>query len=159
MKFYESILLQFCRMLDIPIDIPYGKLSSEQRKLVLYGIPESGLKTSTLSKGKREIVRRYEGIVHFLERKYREGSDNEMMFKRIAPFLVEKPCEACEGYRLRPESLRVFIDNQHIGQLSNMSVKEALLFFHHLQLSPQDKSLAGPVIKNIRERLEFLKGV
>lgn len=92
-----------------------------------------------------------------LERRFVEAdSAHDAYFKRIANFATEQICRSCGGYRLKQSSLSVRIHGKNIGELVSMSVDESIRFFEKLTLSKEHEHIAKPVIKNIRERLEFL---
>jgi excinuclease ABC subunit A len=81
---------------------------------------------------------------------------NDTFFKRIAMFATEQVCRTCNGYRLKPQYLSVRIHGKNIGELVSMSVEESIHFFARLPLSKEHDHIAKPILKNIRERLEFL---
>lgn len=81
---------------------------------------------------------------------------NDAFFKRIATFATEQVCRTCGGYRLKLPYLSVRIYGKNIGELVAMSVEESIRFFEELPLPKEHEHIAKPILKNIRERLEFL---
>lgn len=86
-------------------------------------------------------------------------SSTDAFFKRISAFATEQVCRSCQGYRLKRDYLAVRIHGKNIGELVSMSVEESIYFFEKLILTKEQEYIAKPVLKNIRERLEFLSGV
>ena len=107
-----------------------------------------------------DTKRAFEGIVTNLERRYRE-TDSEWAREEIARYFTDVPCEACHGYRLKPEALCVKIGGKHIGEVSDMSVKGAAAWFTELpqRLTSKQNEIAVRVLKEIRDRLKFLVDV
>ena len=104
-----------------------------------------------------ETKRPFEGIVTNLERRYRE-TDSEWAREEIARYFTDVPCEACSGYRLKPEALCVKIGERHIGEVSDLSVKAAAAWFDELpdQLNAKQNEIGVRILKEIRARLKFL---
>jgi len=101
-----------------------------------------------------------EGVVGNRERRWRE-TDSAWMREEIEKFMSSSPCHSCGGYRLKPETLAVKIDGKHIGQISEMSIREANAWADDLpeRLSDKQNEIAGRILKEIRERLKFLNDV
>jgi excinuclease ABC subunit A len=79
--------------------------------------------------------------------------------KKIASYSTEITCSECDGYKLQKPFLHVFIKNKHIGELSSLSIHELVEFFKDFPLSVSGEIIAKDILKNIRERLDFLQGV
>ncbi|CTQ33938.1 excinuclease ABC subunit UvrA [Jannaschia rubra] len=115
-----------------------------------------------------EVSRVFEGVIPNMERRYRE-TDSAWVREEFERFQNNRPCGACEGYRLRPEALAVKIgpvtgpakDRLHVGQVVQMSIREALDWCEAVpgQLSRQNNEIARAILKEIRERLGFLNNV
>ena len=102
----------------------------------------------------------FEGVVSNLERRYLE-TDSEWAREEISRYMSAKPCAACKGFRLKPEALAVKIDTHHIGEISELSVKDAVQWATDLpkRLDKKRNEIAVRILKEIRERLTFLRDV
>ncbi len=107
-----------------------------------------------------EIARTFEGVIPNMERRLRE-SDSQWVREEFERYQNNRPCGACAGYRLKPEALAVKIGGAHIGQLVELSIKEALAWIEAApeHLSKQKNEIAVAILKEIRERLGFLVNV
>ena len=102
----------------------------------------------------------FEGVVANLERRYKE-TESEWSREEIERFMTATPCEACHGFRLKPEALAVKIDGQHIGEVSLLSVKAAIDWAKGLpkKLDAKRNEIAQRILKEIGDRLTFLRDV
>lgn len=107
-----------------------------------------------------EISRPFEGVIPNMERRYRE-TDSNWMREEFERYQNNRHCNACDGYRLRPEALAVKIADLHVGQVVQMSIKEALDWIITVPdtLNRQKNEIAVAILKEIRERLGFLVNV
>ncbi|WP_299817236.1 excinuclease ABC subunit UvrA [uncultured Jannaschia sp.] len=107
-----------------------------------------------------EVSRVFEGVIPNMERRYRE-TDSAWVREEFERYQNNRPCGACEGYRLRPEALAVKIGGLHVGQVVEMSIAEALAWCDEVPgaLSRQNNEIARAILKEIRERLGFLNNV
>src|ERR1051326_6455047 len=114
--------------------------------------------------GKRaDYETEWEGILKNVERRYNESS-SEAARQQLEEFLVEMPCKACNGRRLKPESLAVLLAGRSIGDVVDLPVDEALAFFEGIPVGrgtagAVDPDIAGPILKEVRDRLAFLRDV
>ena len=109
-------------------------------------------------RGLRKYRGTFEGIIRNLERRYEEtNSDN--MRDRIDGFMTETPCPTCKGDRLKAEVLAVKIDELNISEVTQLSITRAIEFFENLELDERQKLIGEQVLKEIRERLNFLYDV
>ena len=99
----------------------------------------------------------FEGVITNINRRYRE-TESEWAREELAKYFADVPCEACHGYRLKPEALCVKVGTKHIGEISELSVKRAGEWFESVpqSLNAQQNEIAVRVLKEIRERLTFL---
>ncbi len=102
----------------------------------------------------------FEGVVHNIERRWRE-TDSAWMREELSRYQSQHPCEACGGNRLKPEALAVKVDKRHIGEVADLSIREAEAWFSGVDktLTKQQKEIAERILKEIRERLRFLLDV
>lgn len=159
-KYYFSLLEQFCKLKKIKMDKPFKKLTERQKEMLLYGTGDKKYHFSLKSDfGKvRNVDMAFEGVISNIQRRYQDTSS---LFNRnnLRRYMTSQICQTCRGYRLNQEALAVKIDNKHIGEVSNLPVDKALSFFDHLEFSEQKEQIAHPIIKELHDRLTFLKNV
>ena len=154
----SQMMEQLSKKLKFSLDLPWKKLPAEIRKLLLHGTDKAMRFTYESKRSRYEFVHEYEGIVGNLERRYKETSSEEMRAEMEESMRVI-PCEACEGKRLKPEVLSVFVGGRHISGVAGLSVRAARRWFAELALEGKDAVVAEKVLKEIRERLGFLDDV
>lgn len=136
--------------------VPTSELSPSQLEKILYG---TGKETYAISLGSgRFFDTTYEGVIPNLERRHKE-TDSDFMRREIERFMVERPCHACMGKRLKPEVLAVHVAGQSIMDICDLSVESAVDFFKHVKFSDKEMNIARQVIKEINARLRFLHEV
>ncbi|GAB4270984.1 MAG: excinuclease ABC subunit UvrA [Deferrisomatales bacterium] len=156
--FFRQMLSALRKHLDLDLDIPWRDLPEPVRRAVLYGTREA-VDFTYEGKGSTYRFRKpFEGVIPRLERRLREA-DTEQTLEELAPFLETRPCAACQGARLRPESRAVTVGGRPIHGVSALSVEAAAGFFAALALPPRETTIAERVLKEIRERLRFLLDV
>jgi len=101
---------------------------------------------------------KFEGVLHQLERRYRE-TDSDYMREEYEQYMTTLPCPACQGARLRPESLSVRVGGKNIAELTALTVRQTLDFFNVLTLSDRERLIAAQILKEIKARLGFLVDV
>lgn len=155
MMYYKAISKHY----NIPLDVPVKELTKEQLDLFLYGTGDTALELHRPeSLGGGAYSTPFEGVIHNLERRYREsGSDYSKA--AIEEYMTECVCPECNGKRLRPEYLAVTVGGKNISDLTELSVKKELEFFDGLALTNNEKFIGERIIKEIRERLGFLNSV
>jgi len=159
--YYRQILDNLAAAFDIDLDTPWRKLPEKQRRLILHGSGGEPV-TFVLHDGRRrfKVTRPFEGVIAHLERRWRE-SESAWMREEIARYQVEHVCPDCAGHRLKPEALAIKVAGRHIGEVTALSVKDALAWFSALpeQLSDKERMIADKVLREITERLGFLQNV
>src|SRR6185369_3416844 len=102
----------------------------------------------------------FEGVIVNLARRFRE-TESDWVREELSRYQDSHPCDACGGYRLKPQALAVKIDKLHIGQVSDMSIRAGNDWFGRLEakLKPKDREIAHRILKEIRARLKFLVDV
>ena len=141
------------------LDTPFEELSEEAQNLILYG--NNGEKLELHWKrhgGSGTYEHAFEGVIPNLQRRYKE-SWSQSMKEEIEECMSPIPCAACKGDRLKKEVLAVTVGGVNIADATKRSVVEALDYLDSLQLSPRDHMIADRILKEIRERLGFLKSV
>lgn len=142
-------------------DKAWSKLPAKVHKIMLYGSDGEEIKFRYDEGGRvYEVSRPFEGVIPNMERRYRE-TDSNWIREEFERYQNNRHCGACDGYRLKQEALAVKIDNMHIGQLVQMSIKEALAWIDGVpkSLGEQKNEIAHAILKEIRERLGFLVNV
>jgi len=156
-----EVLEAVCKRFRIPLNTPWGELSAREQRLILYGLPKDEtvrMRYVTHSGHTRSFESGFEGVIPNLERRYRE-TDSEWVKQDIERLMMQKPCPACGGARLKPEYLAVTIDGMNIAEFTRHSIVGALQRLDELRLSEREQVIARQVIKEIRERLGFLHDV
>lgn len=153
--YMEALARRYKFGLDQPIkDIP-----KETVDKILYGTGDEELTIERKSAyGSGTYKQPFEGIINNLDRRYRETSSNWIK-DEIRTYMTEIPCDECMGERLSKESLAVTVGGINISDLCKKSVVDALEFIQNLELSEKDKIIGAEIIKEIIERLNFLKSV
>lgn len=143
----------------ISLDEPVKDLDPDAVKIFLYGTQGQKLKLSRSSKFyKAEYDSAFEGIIPNLERRYKE-SNSDWAKADIEAVMSDEKCPSCKGERLKKESLSVTVGGLNIAELCHLSVSKALDFFDTLEISDRDKLIGERIIKEIKDRLGFLKSV
>ena len=160
-QYYAQTLDSICRHFKVSMNKPWGELPEVVRDTILNGSGSTPIKMR-YDDGLRtyETEKPFEGVVPNLERRYRE-TESAWIREELARYQSNLPCEACNGYRLKPEALAVKIAGLHVGQVSNFSIAEAGAWFVALNdvLTPQRREIAARILKEINERLGFLNAV
>jgi len=143
------------------LDTKWKDLPKKTRDAILHGSGEDEIKFS-YEDGVRsyDTKKPFEGVITNIDRRYRE-TESEWAREELAKYFSDIPCEACHGYRLKPEALCVKIAGKHIGEISELSVRRAGEWFETVPkaLNAQQNEIAARVLKEIRERLSFLLDV
>ncbi|MDB5594431.1 MAG: excinuclease subunit [Hyphomicrobiales bacterium] len=159
--YYAQTLESLGRHYKFRLDSSFEKLPKNAQKAILYGSGDEEIRFS-YDDGVRayDVKKPFEGVVRNLERRYLE-TESEWAREEISRYMGATPCAACNGYRLKPEALAVKIADKHIGQASELSVRAAAQWFSDLPASLDKKrnEIAGRILKEIRDRLNFLVDV
>ncbi len=159
--YYLQTLESLAKHYKFRLDAPFEDLPERVRDIILYGSGEEQIRFS-YNDGLRsyDVKKPFEGVVSNLERRYHE-TESEWAREDIARFMTATPCTACKGYRLKPEALAVKIDRKHIGEVAELSVREARVWFADLpdKLNEKRGEIARRILKEIGERLRFLVDV
>ena len=159
--YYVQTLLALGKHYKFTLDTKWKDLPKKTQDAILYGSGDTEIRFS-YDDGMRayETRRPFEGVITNLERRFRE-TDSDWAREEIARYFTDVPCEACKGFRLKPEALCVKVGGRHIGEVSDMSVKGAAHWFTELpqRLTSKQNEIAVRVLKEIRERLKFLVDV
>jgi excinuclease ABC subunit A len=158
--FYNDLVEAVARRYRIPMDKPFGKLAVKERQIILYGTNGDPLRVQYYnSEGQRRWYETaYEGIIPNLERRYRE-TESDYIRTEIERLMATRPCPGCKGKRLKPEYLAVTVAGRSIMDVSDLSIAASLEWFKKLRLPEREGLIARAILKEIRERLQFLVDV
>ena len=158
-KYYTAMLEQACKALKIPLDKPYKKLTKRQKDLILNGSKGKKIKFHLEGDfGVNDTVQEFEGILNNISRRYHHPM-SKFMRDVMGKYMTELTCSTCHGKRLNEKALAVKVNGKDIAEASDLSISKSLKFFNSVQLSEQEKMIAKPILKEVRDRLTFLKNV
>lgn len=159
-NYYPQMLEQACEQFGIDFDTPFEKLESEQQDILLKGSKgdEFHFHYENEFGGVRDVDIPFEGILINIKRRYHE-TNSDYTRDQMKLYMTELTCETCHGYRLNREALSVKVDGNHIGQISNLAIGDSLAYFDELSFGEQEQMIANPILKEIKDRLSFLKNV
>lgn len=159
-QYYPQMLEQFCKSVGIDMDTPFNKLPKKQQEQILYGNGETPFHFHYENDfgGIRDVDVPFEGVINNISRRYRE-TNSDFTREQMRKYMTELPCPVCHGYRLNQRALAVKIDGRNIGEVSALSISDALEFFKSIKLSAQKNEIAKPILKEILDRLTFMKNV
>ena len=158
-QYYEQITEAIAKQYKVDLCTPWQDLTDDERDLFLNGI-DGRVSVSYKNRFGRErtYAARFEGIIPNLERRYRE-TDSEHMREKIEEFMGVRPCPACHGSRLRPESRSVLVGGTAIHEFAALSVRRAMQWLADVELTPTERHIARLIVREIEERLRFLDNV
>ncbi|MGT2855987.1 excinuclease ABC subunit UvrA [Streptococcus pasteurianus] len=162
-NYYPAMLEQAMTSFGIDMDTPFENLTEEEQNLVLYGSGEREFHFHYINDfgGERNIDLPFEGVVNNIDRRYHE-TNSDFTRNVMRGYMNELPCATCHGYRLNNQALCVRVGGENglnIGQVSDLSVADHLELLTHLELSENEKTIAMPIVKEIKDRLTFLNNV
>jgi excinuclease ABC subunit A len=158
---YTQTLQALSRHYDFSMDVPFWKLPDRAKAVILHGSGEEKIRFVYDDNARKyEVNKTFEGVLPNLERRWRE-TDSSWVREELGRYQSETPCEACAGYRLKPEALAVKVAGRHIGEVSLLSIRHAREWFEGLEeaLSAKQMEIARRILKEINDRLRFLVNV
>ncbi|QAZ45723.1 excinuclease ABC subunit UvrA [Mesorhizobium sp. Pch-S] len=159
--YYSQTLEALGKVYDFKLGDKFKDLKEDAKQAILRGTGEREV-TFNYDDGLRsyKTTKTFEGVIPNLERRWKE-TESAWMREEIERFMAATPCPACGGYRLKPEALAVKIAGRHIGEVTELSIRKADLWFNELpaQLNEKQNEIAIRILKEIRERLRFLNDV
>jgi len=158
----KVVLPTLAKVFKFDLNAPWAGLSEEAQRAILHGAP-GRFRFAVEGSRSREFESEWEGVLRNVERRYRESASDSIR-ESLEEYMVEQPCQACGGKRLRPESLSVLLHGRSIGDVVELPVSKAVAFFESV---PQrgngrpgvDPEIAGPILKEVGDRLRFLRDV
>ncbi|WP_191084863.1 excinuclease ABC subunit UvrA [Roseococcus microcysteis] len=159
--YYDQTLASLAKHLKINLDHAWEELPQVARQAILHGTGPDPV-TLRYKDGLRayEVNKPFEGVIANLQRRFRE-TDNPWVREDLARYQAQKPCHACNGHRLKPQSLAVKVAGCHIGEASALSIRRAREWFAGVNetLTPQRQEIARRILREIEDRLQFLVDV
>jgi excinuclease ABC subunit A len=157
--YYLSLICSVAEAYEFDIKTPWNKLTEEQQHILLHGSKDQiWIETDSRYRQDKGYYRKYEGALNILDRQYKETTADTYK-QKLEQYLIDQPCEVCNGYRLKPESLAVKVGQFYIHALTGVSIRECLKRVNEMDLSPKQAKIADLVLKEIRARLQFLLDV
>ena len=158
--YYFQMLQAVAEHYQFDLTKPFNELDAKARDVVLNGSKGTSIKFRYIN-DRGDVMERkhpFEGILPNMERRYRETESNAVR-EELAKYLSQQPCGSCGGTRLRLEARNVFINETRLPTVTDMSIAEALAFFESLSLTGKRAQIAEKILKEIRDRLNFLVNV
>src|SRR5436309_82705 len=161
----KVVLPTLAKVYKFDLNTPWKDLPAAVKKGLLHGAPG---RTFTYQYDSERWHGSYEsrwsGVLKYVEKRYRETASDSVR-EQLEAYMVEQPCPTCGGKRLRPESLAVLVGGKSLGDVVDLAVTKALAFFEGLPLRGNgrgaglDPEIAGPILKEVKDRLRFLNNV
>ncbi|NBQ76883.1 MAG: excinuclease ABC subunit A, partial [Acetobacteraceae bacterium] len=159
--YYDQTLQSLAAHFKVKMTTPWQELPAKVREAILHGTGEEVV-TLRYKDGLRayEVKKPFEGVIANLERRFRE-TDNPWVREDLSRYQAERPCAACAGHRLKPQSLAVKVAGLHIGEASALAIHRARDWFAQVEetLTPQRRDIARRILREINDRLQFLVDV
>ena len=154
------MLTSLAKHYKFDIETPYEDLPQKIKDIVMHGSGKEEIEFQYMNDRGDVVIRKhpFEGILNNMARRYKE-TESMSVREELAKNISNRPCADCGGSRLRPEARNVYIGNINLPQISEKSIGESLEFFQGLTLTGQKAQIAEKILKEIRERLEFLVNV
>src|SRR5699024_7595251 len=159
-QYYPQLLKSVCDHYEIDMDIPVKDIPKEQMDKILYGSGKEYITfhyVTDFGRARNNKIQ-FEGVISNIARRYRSTS-SDFTRDTLEQYMAEHACPTCDGYRLNAEALSVFVDKKHIGHVTELSISEVYQFFQSLNLSEKDVQISKIILKEINDRLLFLKNV
>ena len=158
--YYYQMLTSLAKHYKFDIETPYEDLPQKIKDIVMHGSGKEEIEFQYMNDRGDVVIRKhpFEGILNNMARRYKE-TESMSVREELAKNISNRPCADCGGSRLRPEARNVYIGNINLPQISEKSIGESLEYFQGLTLTGQKAQIAEKILKEIRERLEFLVNV
>jgi excinuclease ABC subunit A len=158
--YYFQMLASLAEHCGFDVDTPWQKLPAKHKQVVLYGTGDESVLFRYVNE-RGDVYQRshaFEGVIPNFERRYRD-TESQSVREDLAHYLSSQPCPSCHGARLRLEARHVFVDNRDLPSLTQMPIGEALAYFSRLAFKGAKAKIADKVLKEIRDRFQFLVDV
>lgn len=155
-SYVHAMFLALGKKYKFKLNVPFDSYSSQVKHLLLYG--NNGEKVTvnyTTERGSGNYEMNFEGIIHSLERRYKETS-SDYMRQEYESYMTNNPCDVCKGERLKPEALAVRLDGHNIAQVTNMPILDIKVFLDGMNLTDRQQMIGDQILKEIKARIQFL---
>lgn len=158
--YYNSVLFAFAERHGISVDVPLKDLGTKHYNMILYGNGGEKLPISFVNHDglHHSFYANFEGVINNLARRYRE-TQSEAIKDELEKLMSTSPCPVCEGKRLKKESLSVLVGGESITSFTRRSVSQILESLERIDFTEREGLIARQILKEIRERLQFLSNV
>lgn len=158
--YYFGLLTTVAKHYDIDMDMPWNKLAKKHRDIILNGSGKDKMTFNFVDERGRRSTKTvpFEGVLPYMERRYRTTQSN-LVRDELANYLADATCDACHGSRLNEIARNVEVKDRTIAEMVKLSIGEAMAYYQTLQFDGAKGEIAAKIIKEIRERLEFLVSV
>jgi len=157
--YYFQMIQSLGRHYDFDPETPFGELPENVREVVLHGSGSEKISFRYFGDGGAQSRKHpFVGIIPNLERRYRE-TDSRIVREELSRYISEQPCPACHGQRLNAAARNVFINDRSLPEIASWSIEQCLSFFDSMTLKGWRGEIAGRILKEVRERLQFLVNV
>ncbi len=159
MNYMQPVIEALAAHYKFTLEQPWKTIPARVRKALLNGSGDEEIEFGyERGRHRHTYARPFEGVLAWLDRRYKE-TESESIRETLEAYMNMRPCHVCNGTRLKKESLFVRFNGKSISEVTAMSIKQACQFFEAPTLSPQEAEIARLILKEIRERLNFLAGV
>lgn len=159
-RYYNKILEALAEHYNFSLDIPYHDLPEKIKDILMYGTLDEKITFyfETRSGKQQKVVKPFEGVLANMKQLYMETS-SKYKRKALKTYMVFEDCPRCHGDRLKPEMLAVTVGDMNIADVTKLSLSDSLEFFKNLKLNERQEFIGHEILKEIKERLEFLNDV
>lgn len=158
-NYYPEMLRQFAEQFRISMDKPFKKLTKRQQDLVLNGADKPFHFHYESDFGRvKDVETVFEGVMTNIKRRYHE-TNSEFTREQMRKYMTELTCQTCHGSRLNRQALSVKIDGKNIAEVSDYSIFNTFDFFNQVTLPEKEMTIAKPILKEVKDRLDFLINV
>jgi excinuclease ABC subunit A len=155
-SYYLSLLNSVGKACGFEIETPWNKLTKKQQDVLLQGRDEPiCYEGESKYRSSRGYSMNFSGILPMLERQYQDSS-SDLIRQKLEKYIINQPCEVCEGKRLKPEALAVRLGQYNIDELTSVPIRDCWQRIDNLNLSPRQKVIGQLALKEITSRLQFL---
>ena len=159
--YYEQTLESLAKHYKVSMKTPWEKLPKHVQLAILFGSGDEEVEYTYWDGARNyKTYKPFEGVIGNIARRWKE-TDSEWVREELSRYQSAHPCEACHGYRLKPQALAVKVGGKHVGEVSDMSIRAANIWFAELPktFTKQQTEIATRILKEIRDRLQFLVDV
>ena len=159
-NYYPQVLRAVAQHMGVSPDTPWEDMPAKVQKALLHGLGKEKVRVDYVTVDGRETYWyiEWEGALAAVMRRYQEAQSDAQR-EKLAGYFATVPCQTCGGRRLKPEILAVTVGERSIHDVTEMSAADSLAFFEGLSFEGQNEQIAGPIVKEIKARLEFLVDV